>query len=311
MGLVIVGLVIVAVITLMIVQRMRRRQGVKQFATAHGWTYADRDDTVLEQFTGWPFDLGFRDRAKEVVRGQIDKRSAVAFRFEFLRAHLGMEVGLVEGVAHAVQEVQNPGQDSGIFGGLDPTLNTGSFAGPGEGVSEQIWTLFALEMPQPLPGVLIRFQMWTDRVVPGAVAGDLNLWDDEFNRRFLVRAEYPKLAQALLTTANRELLLEFNPRSAASRGGPRVVSMTNNPAQGFHMWTTGKSLVALSSAPVSLKGLERCFEVMSKFLDNVPAEVWTKAAAAPSQQTSSRSAPIPPPPSPQSPVPPPSAPSGR
>ena len=321
-------LVFVAVIALMIVQRVHRRQGVKQFAAAHGWAYADHDDTVLQQFTGWPFTLGFGNRAKEVVRGDFGNRPAIAFRFEFLRAHLGAEVGLIAGVEHALRKGQSPGQDSGIFGGLDPTLNTGSYVGTGEGVSEQLWTLFAIQMPQPLPGVLIRFQMWTDRFVPDSVVGDLNLWDDEFNRRFLVRAEYPKLAQALLTAANQELLLDFNPRSAASRGGPRVVNMTNNPAQGFHLWTAGDSLIALSSAPAATKGLDRCFEVMSKFLDNVPADVWTRAAGAPSQQSPTRVSPIPPgppddpspipstgpqlsPPPPYAPVPPPSAPRSR
>ena len=280
---IIVVAVMVAVFVLFFRQSMHRKKGVAQFAAAQGWTYAARDDAVLQEFTGWPFDLGFHHVAKEVIRGQIDGRRVTAFRFEFSRTHLGGTLGLAQDALTG----NRSGNGQGIFSGMDPTLGSGGGGGGSGSInfSERTWTLLAMQTPQRLPGVLIRFQLpWVGSILPGASRGDIDFGDETFDKYFLVRAEYPQVAHALLPPSNRSLLLDFIPYTGVHRGGPRVVNMTYNPADGFHLWTSGTSLLALSSAPLGSEGLDSGFRLMAKFLDNVPPELWAKAAAAPADR---------------------------
>jgi hypothetical protein len=278
---VIVVLVVVGVFALYIGQSMNRKKGVARFASAQGWTYAARNDEVLQEFTGWPFNLGYHHMAKEVILGSIGDRPITAFRFEFSRTHLGGTLGLVQDV---LTSGRGGGNAQGIFSGLDPTLSSGAGGANGIGFSERTWTLAAMRMPRRLPGVLVRFQLPVESLLPGAGSGDLELGDEDFDKYFLVRAEYPQVARELLTSANRSLLLDFMPLTAARRGGPKVVNMTHNPAEGFHLWTSGTSLLALSSAPLGPEGLSKCFSFMTTFLDNVPTELWAQAAGAPAPQ---------------------------
>lgn len=189
---------------------------------------------------------------------------------------------------------------------VGPTLAAASSVG-GPGFTRVSWTMFAIRMPEPLPGVLIRAKLPMWDAMPRVVNGGLDLGDDECDRYFLVRAEFRPLAMDLLTPANRELLLGFNVWSAARRGGKRSWSNHTTPTN-FHLWTAGDSLIGLNPAPLYGKAVEQCMEFMSTFLDNVPAEVWAKADAARRQVArpmappveSHRWVPPPPPPPPSS-----------
>ena len=129
-------------------------------------------------------------------------------------------------------------------------------------------------MPRSLAGVLIRCLDPPENYLRGVANGGLKIGNDLFDKFYLVRAEDPFLAYELLNPANVSLLLDFNPLSAARRGGPKVSNLTYSPAVGFHLWTAGRWLLALTPMSTNGKGLERAFETMSAFLDNVPAAVW-------------------------------------
>lgn len=47
----------------------RRRAAVRAWAAEHEWSYAERDDAVLDGLAGAPFDRALAHRARNVVRG--------------------------------------------------------------------------------------------------------------------------------------------------------------------------------------------------------------------------------------------------
>lgn len=297
-------------------QKRRLRDSVKQFADVQGWTYAPQDDAVLQYFAGWPFNLGFNHQAKEVVRGTYQGRYATAFHFSFVQAQVGVPfLGLARGALGGLTAIksrqprsQDHAQGADIFGGLDPTLVMGSSA-RGFGASSRVWTLCALRLPAPLPPVMVRVKQPVLDSFLALANGGLEVGDEEFDRSFLVRAEFPAMARDLLTPVNRELLLNFNSWSAAKRGGPRSFNGAT-PGLSLHLWTSGTSLLALTAAPQNEQGLGQCFELMNAFLNNVPAEVWKKAEARVAVPPSRQSAPMgprlrvpPPPPPPPAPSP--------
>ncbi len=239
---------------------------------------------MLQAFTGWPFDLGFHHVAKEVIRGQIEDRPVTAFRFEFSRTHLGGTLGLAQDALTG----DRGGNGRGIFSGMDPTLGSGGGGGGSGSVnfSERTWTLLSMQMPDTLPGVLIRFQLpWVGSILPGTNRGDLDLGDETFDKNFLVRARVPaggaSIAPHLRTG---RCCWTSSPTPPCTTAAPGWSTCTNNPADGFHLWTSGTSLLTLSSAPLGPEGLDNGFRLMATFLDNVPPELWAKAATAPADR---------------------------
>lgn len=61
----------------------KRREAFQTWATNHGWSYTQRDDSFAHRFRGTPFDQGDHRRAKNVVQGQFAGRPIVAFDYSF------------------------------------------------------------------------------------------------------------------------------------------------------------------------------------------------------------------------------------
>lgn len=96
----------------------RRAESVKQFGVAHGLTYTARDDSVLHDFSGWPFNLGTRRRAYRVLRGTYRDRYSTCFLYGYTKARFGRWIGSVSRLAGSTAAPTKAGTD--IFGGLDP-----------------------------------------------------------------------------------------------------------------------------------------------------------------------------------------------
>lgn len=61
----------------------KHREALATLAAARGWTLTERDDDVLDGFSGTPFGRGSRRRARHVLRGTHRGRPLLAFDYSF------------------------------------------------------------------------------------------------------------------------------------------------------------------------------------------------------------------------------------
>ena len=61
----------------------KRREGFAALAAARGWSYAERDDRWCDTFQGSPFGNGHNRQAANILTGQYDGRSFVAFDYVY------------------------------------------------------------------------------------------------------------------------------------------------------------------------------------------------------------------------------------
>src|SRR4051812_29677913 len=62
----------------------KRREAFAAMAAQRGWTYAQRDDRYVNQFSGVaPFGVGHDRRATNVVTGAHDGRNFMAFDYRY------------------------------------------------------------------------------------------------------------------------------------------------------------------------------------------------------------------------------------
>lgn len=59
----------------------KRREAVRAYAAARGWTYVPEQPDLVDRFPGHPFGRGFGRRATNVVHGTWDGRAFVSFDY--------------------------------------------------------------------------------------------------------------------------------------------------------------------------------------------------------------------------------------
>lgn len=272
----------------------RSRRGARELGARPGWSYYERDGTVLADFGGWPFTPGLP--AHHVVRGSHRGRAVVAFRTQVTQYALGRGLGgFVREHVRAAERRAAGTQD--LFEAISESFAPVGWSDPVVDGRRRAWiAVVATEMPEALPGFLVRIQLPTDRIFPGLSSNDLLVGERYFDAAYRVRAEHPQLARDLLIPANQQLLLRFSPFARGPHRGPGLRTLDDDPATGFTMWTAGRKLIVVSGAQLDREGHDAALDLMADFLDNVPSWVWDVAAGRrPAPSPASSNSPAPPP----------------
>jgi hypothetical protein len=150
-------------------QAKKRRELFHQVALSHGWTWVGRDDQWTERFDGTPFGEGDHRRALNVLTGTYRDRSLVAFDYSY-------QTHSTDGQGH-------------------------------QSTTTHRYAVCVLGMPAYLPTFELTPEGLLGRV--GTMLGmqDVELESEDFNRRYRVRCEDPKLAYDLLPARTMEMLL--------------------------------------------------------------------------------------------------------
>ena len=268
-GIALVALIFCAFIGLWVYGRVRPRTNAQRIATARGWTSIKRDDATLSRFATWPFYLGRAHRAESVMTGVFEGHNVTLFDFRFQNFQGGMTVGI--GPLAVPIGGQPKRADTGIFAGFD--ILTGVVTGKsrsrmldrGDRDSET-WGICVMEMPGTLTPVLIQpafsvdgmYELFSEAI--GVTKGgdqateDLPMGDDEFDKKFHVRAEDPKIAAALLPKPTREMLLQMR-------------NLMVHHAT--HIWTWDRYLFSLETMPLTEKMVAFRLPLMAKMIENV------------------------------------------
>jgi len=194
----------------------KRREMLHQFALGNGWTWTHRDDACTQQFAGAPFGQGDHRRATNVLRGDFRGRPMVAFDYSY----------------------QTHSTDSN--GHRSTTTHR--------------YAICALGLPASVPTFELTPEGFLGRV--GTVLGiqDIELESEDFNRRFRVRCDDPKLAYDVLPPRTMEALLARPALHVRLRGADALC------------WEDG------SHSPAEL--VVR-LDTLATMLDGVPAYVWS------------------------------------
>ena len=198
------------------VQAKRRRELLQQFAASQRWTWTPRDDTWTERFSGTPFGEGDDRKACNVLQGSFRGRPMVAFDYSY-------ETHSTDSRGHR-------------------STTTHSFA------------FCALALPLPMPRVELVPDNLLGRVGTALGMQDIELESEDFNRRYRVRCEDPKLAYDVLPPRTMAALL--------SRASLHL-RFAGADAQ---CWESGRH------SPVEL--LQR-LDALSTVIDGIPGFVWT------------------------------------
>jgi hypothetical protein len=197
-------------------QAKKRRLLLQSFAAGEGWTWVQEDDSWTERFTGNPFGEGDHRHAANVLTGAFRTRQMVAFDYSY-------ETHSTDG-----------------HGNSSTTTHR--------------YAVCALSLPGSLP----RFELVPEHVLGrlGTMLGmqDIELESEDFNRRFRVRCEDPKLAYAILPARTMELLLA-------------------RPA--LHLRLAGADAICWENGGHSPAQLLARLDTLSQLLDGIPPFVWT------------------------------------
>jgi hypothetical protein len=193
----------------------RRRSRFIAGAAARGWTYAPRDRRLPQRWDSWPFGQGRRRRARHVLRGTVDDRPCVAFEYTF---------------RHRVP---------------------GGPQGPAEAVAT--WSVVAVALPSPLPRVAVARSGPLGRVAAALGRQGFELESEDFNRRFRVRTDDPRVASDVL-----------HPRMMAE--------LLDGPFYDFRL----DAADALSCRPgrMRLEDVDDRLAFLSRVVARIPAYVW-------------------------------------
>jgi hypothetical protein len=200
----------------------KRRELFQSFALSQGWAWVARDDGWAQRFTGSPFGEGDDRKACNVLTGAFRNRPMVAFDYSY-------ETHSTDSEGHT-------------------TTQTHRFA------------ICALAMPAPLPTFELVPEGLLGRV--GTMLGmqDIELESEDFNRRFRVRCEDPKLAYDVLPPRTMEALLR-------------------RPA--LHLRLSGTDALCWESGAHSPSELLARLDTLSTLLDGVPNYVWSDRKGTP------------------------------
>ncbi len=146
----------------------KRRELFRQFAASNGWTWTQRDTSLVSRFQGSPFGQGSSRRAENVLQGSFRNRPMVAF---------------------------------------DYTYTTQSGSGENQSTQTHRFAICALGLPAALPKLEVVPESVFGRLGTALGMRDLDLESEDFNRRFRVRAVDAKLAYDVLPPRTLEVLL--------------------------------------------------------------------------------------------------------
>lgn len=147
----------------------KRRAALVAWATRHGWTYKDRDDTILQRLEGTPFETGHSRKATDVMAGPLGDRHATVFGYQYSETH---------------------------HNGSGTTTSTSKFH------------VFVVSMPCAVGHLAVKPEGLLAKLGNKVGFADVQLESDDFNRAYRLTASSQKLAYNLVPAATIELLLD-------------------------------------------------------------------------------------------------------
>lgn len=193
----------------------RRRRLWAAFARAHGWQYAVEDPSLADAFGGVPFGQGRNRRATDVLTGTWRGRPLAAFSYSY--------------------QTRTSGQN-------------------GQTQTQTHWyAVVALRTAGFLPQVEITPENLLSRLAGALGFAGVDLESEDFNRRYRVIAQDPRLAYDVLHPRTMQLLLDRPPVALRLLGADAV------------SWDDGR----LDPEELLVR-----LETVSDVLDAVPARVW-------------------------------------
>lgn len=197
----------------------QRRARYLAVAADNGLTYTPRDDSWARRFDGAPFGRGSSRRATHVLRGQWGGREAVVFSYRYVVQH-------------------NNGQHT--------TSTTYRF------------TVCALRLPVAVPRLELTSENVLTRLAGAFGFEDLELENEDFNRRFRVSADDRRFAYDVLHPRAMEQVLAWPALNLRLSGADAL------------LWERG------TCDPEHV--LSR-LAALSQVVDGIPAYVWADRAA--------------------------------
>jgi hypothetical protein len=215
-----VGIVLViAVLVGGYVLERKRRDKLMQFARMRGWSYVGEDSSLVHRWPGDPFGHGDNPQARNVMSGTESGRPFTAFDYTY--------------ETHSTDSKGN------------------------RSTTTHRWTVCVVPMPGWLGNVQVVPETALDRMA-GAVGlrTDLDLESEEFNRRFRVAADDPKLASDILTPRTMQYLISVDAEA----------------------WRTcGSDLVGFAQGRLDPVEVVRTCGVLRQVQDGIPSFVWKDA----------------------------------
>jgi hypothetical protein len=146
----------------------KRITELTEWARANGWTYAERDDELVDRFVGLPFGRGFGRSAQHVLTTTMAGRPVVAFEYSY-------------------KERQGSGKNQ----------RTVTYT----------FEVVATSIPVPRPTLQVTLEHLGTRLLNAVGLDDLQLESEEFNRTFRISTEDPKFAYDVLHPRTMEWML--------------------------------------------------------------------------------------------------------
>ena len=196
-------------------QAKKRRELFQQFAAGQGWTWVPRDDQWAHRFAGDPFGSGDNRKAQNVLQGAHRGRPLVAFDYSY-------ETHSTDSQGHR-------------------STTTHRFA------------VCALALDAWVPTLELVPEGFFGRLGTALGMQDVALESEDFNRRYRVRCDVPKLAYDVLPPRTMEALLA-------------------RPA--LHLRLSGADALCWEPGAHSPAELLQRLDTLSALLDGIPSLVW-------------------------------------
>ena len=175
--LVFVGFIVLMVVVLVVghLRAKKRREGLAGYAARRGWTFAERDQTLLDRFEGAPFGTGEDREASNVMRGTAHDRPMVVFDYEYVTTSTR-----TDSEGHSTTD-----RDTHAFSVM--AVNTGAV----------------------LPALSVTPEGMVGRFFGRLTNSDIELESEDFNRAFTVTCPNRRFASDVLHPRMMELLLQW------------------------------------------------------------------------------------------------------
>ena len=194
----------------------KRREAFAQLAASRGWTWVADDDRWTERFEGSPFGTGDSRSARNVLTGEHGGRPMVAFDYSY-ETHSTDSNGHRSSTTHR-------------------------------------FSVCVLGLPVWLPRVELVPESVFGRLGTALGMQDVELESEDFNRRYRVRCDDPKLAYDVLPPRTMEALL-------------------TRPA--LHLRLQGTDALCWEGGSHSPAELLARLDTLAVLLDGVPSFVWS------------------------------------
>jgi hypothetical protein len=219
--LIVVGVAVAVAFTVFVyLAEKKRREAIVRWAATNGWTYTDEDDRWADAWRGAPFGEGHSREAANVMERELGGRRAVVFDYSYKVT---------------------------TSNGKTTTTTTYEFS------------IYAQQLPASLPDMTIEPEGLWDKAVKLFGAQDIELESVEFNDRYRVRADDPKVAYDVLNARTMEALLGIG---------------------GLDIRIQGPWIVAVDKGDLDVLRIPGRIEVLSGIVDRVPSFVWADRRSA-------------------------------